>query len=311
MQSVQLHDLSSHDELLAGAADASQILSQTIVPSDILRTFVAIYECGSYTKVARALQLTQPAISAQMKKLESLVGTALIARTASGITLTTRGQEVLAAARRMLSISQQILSSRSQSVPTIRIGVPNIFAPLALTALSANARGKTNVRVQLFCDHSRKLHQSVRSGYLEMAFVLGEDVDPSETLSRWTEDFVWMRAPELTVNADQPVPLICSPNRILSDRLAIEAFRRSNRKFEVVFSSFDRTAREFAVRSGLGYLACPRKLAIQGLTVDAIGALPHLGEMTAAIVIREDLERRQASHLAAGIEAALRSAATS
>src|SRR5689334_22584585 len=73
---------------------------QAIVSTDLLRTFIAICEFGSFTKAARLFGLTQPAVSAQVKKLEGLVGASLISRDAPGISITARGAEILTLARR-------------------------------------------------------------------------------------------------------------------------------------------------------------------------------------------------------------------
>src|SRR5262249_114286 len=74
------------------------------IPTELLRTFVAIYELGSFTKAAQLFDLTQPAVSAHMRKLEVLLGGDLIEKRSSGINLTARGEQALKLARRMLAI---------------------------------------------------------------------------------------------------------------------------------------------------------------------------------------------------------------
>src|ERR1700704_6330258 len=77
------------------------------IPTDLLRTFVAICELGSFTKAAHLFGLTQPAVSAHMRRLESIVGSDLIEKNTSGVKLTNCGGEVLRQARRILSINDQ------------------------------------------------------------------------------------------------------------------------------------------------------------------------------------------------------------
>src|SRR5690349_21290450 len=81
------------------------------IPTDLLRTFMAIHELGSFTKTAQLFELTQPAVSAQMKRLESLIGADLIEKNLSGVRLTETGNEVLRLGRRILAINDQIVSS--------------------------------------------------------------------------------------------------------------------------------------------------------------------------------------------------------
>src|SRR5258707_8290263 len=86
----------------------------TNIPTDLLRTFVAICELGSFTKAAHLFELTQPAVSAHMRRLESMIGSDLIEKNTSGVKLTVCGSEVVRQARRILAINDQIVSSGSQ-----------------------------------------------------------------------------------------------------------------------------------------------------------------------------------------------------
>src|SRR3979409_2806408 len=76
------------------------------IPTDLLRTFVAIYQLGSFTKAAHLFELTQPAVSAHMKKLESLIGADLIERNVAGVNLTAWGGGGVKYARRLLCRAQ-------------------------------------------------------------------------------------------------------------------------------------------------------------------------------------------------------------
>jgi len=66
---------------------------------NLLRVFVVVAETGSVTSAAARLYLTQPAISAALKRLTTAVGTPLFAKQGRGLVLTARGAELLATAR--------------------------------------------------------------------------------------------------------------------------------------------------------------------------------------------------------------------
>ena len=109
----------------------------TNIPTDLLRTFVAICELGSFTKAAHLFELTQPAVSAHMRRLESLIGADLIEKSLAGVSLTECGAEVLRYARRMLAINDQIVSGgglQSQA-QVVRLGIPNLYAPTVLARI--------------------------------------------------------------------------------------------------------------------------------------------------------------------------------
>lgn len=59
---------------------------------DQLHTFVAAAESGSLTSAARALGMTQSAVSRRIAALEKEVGAALFRRTPDGVTLTPAGR---------------------------------------------------------------------------------------------------------------------------------------------------------------------------------------------------------------------------
>ena len=82
----------------------------TNVPTDLLRTYVAVVDLRSFTKAALKLGVTQPAVSAQIKRLQSLLGGDLFDRSVQGVSLTSQGELVVSYARRLLSINDQIRS---------------------------------------------------------------------------------------------------------------------------------------------------------------------------------------------------------
>ncbi|WP_026448843.1 LysR family transcriptional regulator [Actinopolyspora mortivallis] len=72
-----------------------------------LRYFVTIAEEQSLTRAATRLHMAQPPLSAQLRKLESEVGTALFHRTTRGAQLTEAGKVLLDEARRILHEVEQ------------------------------------------------------------------------------------------------------------------------------------------------------------------------------------------------------------
>ena len=60
-----------------------------------LQYFMCISECGSFTKAAEQLHITQPSLSKAIAELEVEAGTTLLLRTKSGVQLTQEGQIVL------------------------------------------------------------------------------------------------------------------------------------------------------------------------------------------------------------------------
>src|SRR5215470_9808269 len=112
------------------------------VPTDLLRTLITVVDLRSFTKAARSLGVTQPAVSAQVKRLQHLLGYDLLDKRTPGVSLTARGEIVVIHARRLLSINDEILQSTSGKplAQTLRVGVPGDYSGSRIPATLARFR---------------------------------------------------------------------------------------------------------------------------------------------------------------------------
>jgi DNA-binding transcriptional LysR family regulator len=295
----------------AAEGEAAPTSGPPNIPTDLLRTFVAICELGSFTKAAHLFDLTQPAVSAHMRRLEAIIGADLIEKSLSGVTLTESGTEVLRHARRMLSINDQIVSGapRQQHPQVIRLGIPNLYTPnklgRILTECAASAGG---LRLQVCCDQSPGLLRSVRAGYLDLAALLAYGDDELESaLVTWTAELAWVRARDFVLKPGQPVPLVSSPNLLMPDKIAMKALEQANLPYEIVFTAFDTLARRAAAAAGLGYFVLPRAVVLDPLVIEAPGVLPDLPKINMGIVARDDLDPAPLAPLISAVKAVLSS----
>ena len=83
---------------------------------DVLRTFVAIAETGSFTTAANAVFRTPSAVSMQIKKLEDILGRSVFSRDARSVSLTTDGEMLLGYAGACLPSTAR--RCRNSSCPT-------------------------------------------------------------------------------------------------------------------------------------------------------------------------------------------------
>jgi DNA-binding transcriptional LysR family regulator len=303
-QGASVEDSQPDADKIVGPSDKINI------PTDLLRTFVAIYQLGSFTKAAHLFELTQPAVSSHMKKLESLIGTDLIEKNVAGVHLTPYGEEVLKYARRILSLNDQIVNSSApqRALPVVRLGIPNLYAATKLKRISTECRAKAgNSRLQICCDHSPGLLRSIRSGYLDLACVMSDEDEMASAVRSWSEELVWVRGPDFHLDADSVVPIVSSPNMLLPDRLAMDALDQCNQRYEIAFTAFDSLARRAAAVAGLGCFPLPRPLVPDELVIDDTGILPRLPRLTIGIVAREDLDTADLAPFIASVEHVLTS----
>ena len=78
----------------------------------LLRAFVAVVETGSVTRAAHLLNLTQAAVSQQLKRLEELLGVELFDRTNRALRTSADGERLLPHAHAMLSQRHEVLAVR-------------------------------------------------------------------------------------------------------------------------------------------------------------------------------------------------------
>lgn len=91
-----------------------------------LRAFVAVAECLSFSRAAKRLHVSQPALSNQIRLLEEDLETKLFARNRRSVALTAVGKDILDDAERLLSgadeIKQRVRRASTGALGTLRIG---------------------------------------------------------------------------------------------------------------------------------------------------------------------------------------------
>jgi len=277
------------------------------IPSSLYRTIVAIMDHGSITNAAHALNLSQAAISSQVRRLERMLGGAVFERSGSGVKLTKRGQVVLEYAHRILTLNDQLLDYAGAN-PNLRqftIGLPRWLRRHKLVdifkACSANACGEN---LSFRCDQGTVQLQELIAGLLDMAFICETNNVPVSAVVEWTEALCWVAAPGFRRRADVAVPLIYWPGR-LTDRYAIKFFEATGTRFAVTFSSADAATRCAAAEAGLGYLLVNSRTVTPALEVVHEPFLPVAPVIRSGIYTRRDIDRRRYGPLIRAMESLL------
>ncbi len=82
----------------------------------LVRYFVAVAEELHFGRAATRLYISQPALSRQIRKLEAVVGEALLVRDSRHVTLTARGQQFLEDGRRLLAVAERMSQPQDRDV---------------------------------------------------------------------------------------------------------------------------------------------------------------------------------------------------
>src|SRR5262249_8793122 len=182
----------------------------TNIPTQLLRTFVSVVDLRGFTKAAQVLGCTQPAVSAQIKRLQGLLGSELLDKSAPGVVPTERGRAIADCARRLLEINDRIIelaTVRSATIP-LRVGIPGDLGGTLLPAALAEFRRRSpHQAFQVRCDVSARLLSGLQQGDLDLAV----SFSPHSMLKpydRWAERVVWVRGAGTVYDSSGPVPLV-------------------------------------------------------------------------------------------------------
>lgn len=142
-----------------------------------LRSFVTVAEAGGVTRAAGMLNLTQSAVSMQLKRLEESLNLSLLDRTARTIGLTPAGEQLLGYARNMLAINDEILSrlTATEFEGELRLGAPHdIIYPGIPQILRRFVADFPRMHVKLISAPTRKLLEMFGRGEVDVILTTEE-----------------------------------------------------------------------------------------------------------------------------------------
>jgi LysR family transcriptional activator of mexEF-oprN operon len=149
---------------------------------NLLRVFVVVAEAGSVTAAAGRLYLTQPAVSAALRRLATAVGAPLFARAGRGLTLTARGQRLLRSARPHLealvaaALSPEVFDPKTTE-RTVRLGVSDAGdAWLLPPLLRALGREAPRLRLVVVSVQFRTIAEALASSRVDLAVTVADDL---------------------------------------------------------------------------------------------------------------------------------------
>ena len=175
----------------------------------LLRAFVAVVETGSVTGAAALLNLTQAAVSQQLKRLEELFGTALFERHHKRLSLKPSGERLMAHAQRLIALNDEVWGTMSAPAyeGEVRLGVPHdIVGPYLPPILKRFDKAWPRVRVSLECTTTPQLLEQLREGRVDLTLTTEQRCRAGgETLLE--DDLVWTGARNGAAHRRDPLPL--------------------------------------------------------------------------------------------------------
>lgn len=169
-----------------------------------IRNFIAVVEAGSIARAAVMLHIAQPALSAQMRQLEEMVGSPLLSRSAKGVVPTAvglafgrKGAELLRLAEGLQSLGRDMAGEPEGHV---NVGCPTSVANmLSMPLVQATLQRYPGVQLGLVESTSAGLGELLTQGRLDVAVLFADNLQAGMQHEAVLEE-------DLFVVGAQPVP---------------------------------------------------------------------------------------------------------
>lgn len=275
-------------------------MTDELVPSS-LRYFLAVAEQGSLTAAARALPLSQPALTASIKALEESLGTTLFVRTSRGVVLTATGHELVKHARALVqktgelrqAISDLEHDPKGRFVIGCHESLGAYFLPGFMPKFFA---AHPQIELALWNGNSREVMLAVIERRLDVGIVVNPEPHPECVILPLFDDHVELLVLTKLLKKDvSALPLLYVP--VLTQTQWVLSRLPSSPRRHLTCSSMELVKSLVVEGAGVGIL--PRRVAEHGLVAKTLSPLPGTPrfEDHVALVRRVDMHQTRAARV--------------
>ena len=161
-----------------------------------LRYLVAVADLRHFGRAAARCFVSQPTLSAQLKKLEQDIGVQLIERAPNNVSLTPAGEEIVARARRILEASEEVVqlarSHRDPLAGRLRVALLPTIGPYLLPRVAPAIRRRLpRVQLRLYEYMTAPMLEKLHDGELDVGILaLPVELGGLESRELYREAFV-------------------------------------------------------------------------------------------------------------------------
>lgn len=266
----------------------------------LLKTFVAVVDRGRFTAAAGCLHLTQSAVSHQIRRLETQLGTRLFQRSRAECRLTADGDRLYRDVAQLVhqadALWQTYRSDELQGV--IRVGAADDgFTPVLAAALKQFSAAHPKVYVDFEIGLTREIQSRFNAGEFDLVLVrCRADELFGEPLLE--EPLNWYVPDEFHLADTKPIPLAAGPFPCLYRETMTHGLERAGLAYDVVVTCPSHIGIKTAVQSGMAVSALPASLLTGLKSEQQNGAAAHLPTLP-----RSKLTIARQSHLSEGTSA--------
>jgi DNA-binding transcriptional LysR family regulator len=220
---------------------------------ELYRTFLAIYDSGSFTFAARQTERTQSAVSQQVKKLEQTLGHPLFDRRVGALVLTEYGKSLIGYARSIVETHAEVMSAFAgetfEGVVTVGVAdayVNRIHRDVAMEFMHLFPAATLNVVI----DDSLGLSRRIAEGSIDLAFVT-EGNCPTRGPVAFRDRVVVVGPSAVDLSKADPLPLAVWDERNQDEVPLIAALKGMGRSYRVTYICRSVNAQHAAIAAGL------------------------------------------------------------
>lgn len=257
-----------------------------------LRSFVAVADSGGVTRAAGLLNLTQSAVSMQIKRLEEALGLDLLDRSGRSVALTPAGAQLLGYARRMLDLNDEIWGRLTSKVyeGEIKLGAPHDLVYRVIPQILKQFHAAyPRMRVILSSTMTKTLKEQFARGQLDMILTTeAGPVDGAETLT--SLPLIWVGAPDGQAWRQRPLRFASEPDCIFRPHV-FRALDAAGVPWEMGVESDATRAVEAGVEADLAVYT-----QLAGVTPPNLVEIPHGGTLPDLPTFAVNFYRAQTAH---------------
>jgi DNA-binding transcriptional LysR family regulator len=219
-----------------------------------LRTLILVSERGSFTRAAELLNRTQAAVSLQVRRLEEISGSVLIARGKREFRLTNEGEILVSYGRRMLALNDEAVADLMPDAVSgsVRLAVPDMEAIHTLPHLLAEFSAlHPRVQIQLQSGvRQQEVGETLGGANLDLMIAL-EPAGITSGMVLQRERAVWATSANNSPHLRVPLPLALLREGSLLRSWALLSIGQRERSWHEAYVSASGLALLAAVEAGL------------------------------------------------------------
>ncbi len=246
------------------------------VDLDLLRAFVAVAESGSFTAAADVVGRSQSAVSQKILRLEDMLGLRVFDRTSRSLSLTSDGERLLVAGRRMLAQYDVFIHELREppTVTTLRVGISENLVQTQLPALLARFSVRyPNINIELTTGTSDELVDGHDAGLLDVVIAKRKKAGAGHRgRVIWREPLVWIAGDGYRHDSRRPVRLVMMRPPCAYRDVMIDALSSIRCEWVAACTASSLVGLQAAVTAGLGVTVLGKSFVQSGMKILAPSA---------------------------------------